>query len=106
MPNRDWGNAPGATKSELRPGEFPLGSEQSRAAARFLLTARNEAPHETLRIVVGRTGPRSLENCDCIRTLCQDGTLLEVVGLHGGNLGGLSDEELDEWVARFPVEGL
>jgi hypothetical protein len=72
-----------------------------------MLTARNEAPHETLRMVVIRAGePPNLENCDCSRALCPDGTLLEIVGLHGGNLNGLSDEELDLWVARFPVEGL
>jgi hypothetical protein len=37
MPNKEESTAQGATDSGLRPGEFPLGSEMSRAAARAML---------------------------------------------------------------------
>jgi hypothetical protein len=44
----------------------------------------------------------SLATPTCSRTLCADGTLLEVVDLDGIR-GDLSDEALDQFVSGFPV---
>jgi hypothetical protein len=46
-----------------------------------------------------------LENSWCQRTLCADGTVCESVALATGNDGReVADEELDEWIATFPIE--
>ena len=46
-----------------------------------------------------------LENSWCQRTLCADGTVCESVTLATGNDGReVTDEELDEWIATFPIE--
>jgi hypothetical protein len=64
-------------------------------------------PRQTLRIVV-RTRDRttSLENATCTRTLWPDGTLLEMVRLDESIEGHdeLTPEQLEEWIAGFPVE--
>jgi hypothetical protein len=47
----------------------------------------------------------SLECATCSRTLWSDGTLFEMVGFNKHNLGPreLTEEELDQWLERFPV---
>jgi hypothetical protein len=47
----------------------------------------------------------SLEDATCIRTLCSEGTLLELVEFNEHNVGPdeLTDEELDKWVETFPA---
>ena len=46
-----------------------------------------------------------LENSTCQRTLCADGTVSESIVLVAGNQGReLSDNDLEEWVAGFPIE--
>ena len=66
-------------------------------------------PRKTHRIVVrGMDREPSLENAACTRTLCPDGTLLEVVQLENSREGqeALSDEALDRFVESFPVKVL
>ena len=49
----------------------------------------------------------SLENATCRRTLCPNGTVLESVEFTTRSNGReLTQEELDKWVASFPVETL
>jgi hypothetical protein len=66
-------------------------------------------PRKVQRIVV-RCMDRepSLENAECSRTLCPDGTLLEVVHLENCREGHeiLSEEALDRFVESFPVKVL
>ena len=85
-------------------------------SARAVLSAKVEHPREKLRLVVtgcgwkpiaGKEGAYTLGELDlerstCKRTLCQDGTLMELVELHG-NPDGLNDEELEKWIATFPI---
>jgi hypothetical protein len=105
-----------ATHSGLRPSDFPLGSMESRAAARAMLSARSEQPQEVLRLVVTgtwepipekngawRMPPLDLEKSTCSRTLDSDGTLWEFVKIHG-NRDQLTDEALAQWIERFPIE--
>jgi len=65
-------------------------------------------PRKYLRYVVQRMeGKPGLENATCSRTLWPDGTVLEMVrlGERGEGQEELTDEELDRWVASFPIEG-
>ena len=50
----------------------------------------------------------SLENAECTRTLCPNGTLLEMVRFDRCRTGGerLSEEDLDRFVESFPVRAL
>ena len=61
-------------------------------------------PRGRLPIVVCRMDrPLSLETSRCRRMLNADGSLTEVVRLDGIR-GALSDEDLEKFVQRFPVE--
>lgn len=115
--NEGTNNRQSATKTGVQPGNFPLGSEHSRAAARALLSAKAEQPRQTLRILLtaswetipGKEGTYRMPELDlakstCKRTLSQDGTLLEFIGFHG-NPHGLNDAELENWIATFPING-
>ncbi|MGA2186584.1 MAG: hypothetical protein ABSH47_26505 [Bryobacteraceae bacterium] len=59
------------------------------------------------RMIVFRYGDKtSLENARCKRTLSPDGTVMEFVELVGSGPGpdSVTEEELDRWVAGFPIE--
>jgi hypothetical protein len=61
-------------------------------------------PRDHFRMVVSRMDrPLNLETSRCARTLSADGTLTELVRLDGIR-GDLSNEELERFVARFPVQ--
>ena len=60
-------------------------------------------PRDRFRLVVsGMDHPLNLATSRCTRTLCPNGTLLEVVHLDGIR-GNLNDEEVDRFVGSFPV---
>jgi hypothetical protein len=62
-------------------------------------------PREVLRIVVTQVGAgdADLEKATCTRSLCSDGTLMELIDLNSCNNPFTSDE-LDRFVERFPVD--
>jgi hypothetical protein len=61
-------------------------------------------PRRRLRIVVsGMDRALRLETSKCRRTLTTNGSLTEVVRLDGIR-GGLTDEELEQFVQSFPIE--
>lgn len=63
-------------------------------------------PRKTHRIVVRNLDSEpSIANAKCSRTLCPDGTLIEMVDLNnsGDAHEVLSDEALDRFVESFPV---
>jgi hypothetical protein len=67
----------------------------------------NRKPRQTFRIVVRSTyRTPSLETVTCGRTLCPAGTLMELVEFDASREGhdALTSEQLDEWIAGFPVE--
>ena len=69
MANRGSQKALGATDSGLRPSDYPLGSQQSRAAARAMLDARRAAQGEGTLIrlkLVGRPEDPD-RKCTCPR---------------------------------------
>src|SRR4051812_3705653 len=80
-----------------RPEEFPLGSPQSRAAARTML----QKNQKRVGIIVHcKDMPLNLANSTCCRYLCPDGiTIMEVVEFDG-NADELSATEIEEFIAR------
>ena len=63
-------------------------------------------PRRRHRIVVrGMDREPGLENAECTRTLCPDGTLIELV-LLADSREELSDEAVDRFVESFPLKVL
>lgn len=77
-----------------------------RAITRRLLTLeRAYAPTrlQPFRVVVSACGrPLNLETSTCTRTCHPNGSLIEVVHLDGTD-EGLSHEDLERFIARFPI---
>ncbi len=66
-------------------------------------------PRDRFRPVIRRLDRKpGLENATCKRTLWSNGTVFEMVWLnrHDDRPGEPTAEELDRWVATFPVEAL
>jgi hypothetical protein len=60
-------------------------------------------PPGVLRIVVSRVGEKAnLEEATCTRSMCTDGKLMEIIDLNGFD-DGITSEELDRFVGRFPI---
>ena len=66
-----------------------------------------DKPRSRLRLIVMDLGSRlCLGDATCKRTLGPAGTLVEVVDFKNHDQGPdeLTDEELDRWVASFPIQ--
>ena len=68
-------NRQGATKSGPRPGNFPLGSGKSRAAARAALDARAAESEESFMVLMSAAQDLALEPDACIEILRECGRL-------------------------------
>ena len=69
-------------------------------------SAVNGKPRDRFRIIVRRMDREpGLEGATCHRTLFPNGTLSEIVRLDKSS-GGCepTEDELDRWIARFPIE--
>ena len=56
------------------------------------------------RVIVSHAGKRfDLATATCERTLCSDGSLLEIVKF-GGSGRELTGEDLERFIASFPIE--
>ncbi|MGA2186807.1 MAG: hypothetical protein ABSH47_27680 [Bryobacteraceae bacterium] len=67
----------------------------------------DQKARKCFRLIVCRYGAKtSLKDAKCKRTLGPDGTVMELVELYGSNDGpeSVTAEELDQWVAGFPIE--
>jgi hypothetical protein len=61
-------------------------------------------PRERLLVVVSGVGrPLNLAGSTCRRRLAPDGSLIDHVYLDG-NRNGLTDEEMERFIERFPIE--
>jgi hypothetical protein len=83
--------------------------EGTRVRCRLPRSGVCNKPRKVQRIVVTCLDRQpSLENAECSRTLCPDGTLLEMVHLENCREGHeiLSEEALDRFVESFPVRVL
>ena len=93
-----------------KPGDFPLGSPESRAAARALLNARQEqrgrfrvliTPH------IGRSdsGYAGLKPEECLRKIWPNGTLFEMVHLTRLTPGDepWTEERIEQYISAHPI---
>jgi hypothetical protein len=122
MTNKGLTNQAGDTLPGLRPEQFPLGSEKSRAAARALLMRRSDQVRSRIRAVIETVGapiePPTFDGSveepaeglsgdserlpKCSRRLGRDGMLIEI--LEGSGFGEMTEEELTQFVEQFPIE--
>ncbi len=59
-----------------------------------------------LRLIVGCAGkPFDWAGATCTRTLWRDGTLFECVKFKG-TTAGFNEEDLERFIAKFPIEAL
>jgi hypothetical protein len=66
-----------------------------------------DMPRRHSRLQVRLLGSKlCLTDAKCTRTLCSDGTVMELVDFQKYNEGPdeLTDEELDRWVGAFPIQ--
>ena len=89
-----------------KPGDFELGSLQSRAAARALHQAKTIDDQEhSFRVIVSVIGrPTHLEAATCERSWWPDGTLFELVRLGGGD-SPLIEAQLERFIRKVPIDG-
>jgi hypothetical protein len=107
------GVAEGGTDSAPRPGDYDLGSLESRVAARALLDEKSADDQQNrLRVVVQNMGkPAKLETSTCLRYQCPDSRepgkslVIEMVDLDGSHPTELQLEQLERWICRVPIDG-
>ena len=88
-----------ARAQDLRPADFPVGSLQSRAAARALLLQQQK--RITLIFCV-EGEPLNLERSTCERRIWPNGTLFDLVMLDGDDTD-LTDAQLEAFIQKHPV---
>ena|ERR1039458_4138225 len=87
-----------ARAQNLRPADFPVGSLQSRAAARALLQQQKR-----FKLILSIEGkPLSLETSTCKRQIGLDGTLVEFVMLDGIDTD-LTDAQLEAFIQQHSI---
>ena len=92
-----WRKIPPRTL-EMHPGDFPVGSLQSRVAARAAL-----APQVIFTVIFDVPDlPLNLESSGCKRLLWPNGAICELVYLHGRS-SDMSQEQLSAFIERYPV---
>lgn len=86
----------------MKPGDFPIGSPESRVAARALLTSRDELRNrirETHTVIVTAVGGTA-EPPRCERRLSENGVLMEFVYWPDP---AWSREQIRSFVERHPI---
>jgi len=84
-----------------RPEDAPLGSLESRAAARAWLL-QNQKRHQVIFCDYDEV-PLNLENSTCDRQIWPDGSLFELIMLDG-RLEDLTEEQLQAFIDRHPIK--
>ena len=86
----------------LRPEDAPLGSLESRAAARAWLLENQKRFQTIFSCNDPNPTPLDLENSSCDRQIWPDGSLFELVMLDGP-IEELTEEELEAFINRYPI---
>jgi hypothetical protein len=87
----------------LRPEDAPLGSLESRAAARAWLL-QNQKRFQIIFDCNDETPtPLNLENSTCDRQIWPDGSLFELIMLDG-RLEDLTEAQLQDFIDRHPIK--
>jgi len=87
----------------LRPEDAPLGSLESRAAARAWLLENQKRFQTIFSCNDPNPTPLNLENSSCDRQILQDGSLFEIIYLDG-RLEDLTEEQLQAFIDRHPIK--
>jgi hypothetical protein len=87
-----------AAQADIRPGDFPVGSVESRAAARAAMPAL--VAHTV--IFDAPELPLHLESSTCERFWWPNGAICEMVWLDG-RASDISQEELYKFIDSFPI---
>jgi hypothetical protein len=98
----------GGTDPVPRPGDYELGSLESRAAARGLLDEKLAGDQRNrLRVVVRRIGRLvKLEMSTCMRyQYAGRNSVIEMVKLDGARPTETQSEQLDRWIRKVPING-
>jgi hypothetical protein len=85
----------------LRPEDAPIGSLESRAAARAWLL-QNRKRYQMVFAGYKDDGPLNLENSTCDRQIWLDGSLFELIMLDGP-AEDLTEEQLQAFIDRHPI---
>jgi hypothetical protein len=86
----------------LRPEDAPLGSLESRAAARAWLLENRKRYQMIFACNDANPTPLNLENSTCDRRIWPDGSLFELVMLEG-RIEDLTEEQLQAFIDRHPI---
>lgn len=86
----------------LRPEDAPLGSLESRAAARAWLLQNRKRFQMILSCNDPNPTPLNLENSTCDRQIWPDGSLCEYITLDG-RVEDLTEEHLQAFIDRHPT---
>lgn len=86
----------------LRPEDAPLGSLESRAAARAWLLENRKRYQMIFACNDANPTPLNLENSTCDRQIWPDGSLFEMINLDG-RLEDLTEEQLQAFIDRHPI---
>ena len=92
-----------------KPGNFPIGSLESRAAARALLSARQHRGRFRVLITprIGRSDSSyaGLKPEECSRKIWPDGTLFEMVHLTRLTPGDepWTEERIEQYISAHPI---
>jgi hypothetical protein len=87
----------------LRPEDAPLGSLESRAAARAWLLQTQKRFQIIVDCNDETPTPLDLENSTCERQIWQDGSLFELIMLEG-RLEDLTEEQLEAFIDLHPIK--
>jgi len=99
--NRNGSNGP-QQKEAPRPGDFELGSLESRAAARAMLDGRYQP---RCRVTVHRVGGvLDLTGSTCVRSTWPNGTICEFVRFDGDGRQ-VNQARLDQIIGKLPIDG-
>ena len=86
-----------------RPGDFELGSLESRAAARAMLEKKRSSKFRLSVYAIGE--PFHLATTTCTHSLWPDGTVFEMVHLGGSGGDQVDKAQLDRIIAKLPIDG-
>jgi hypothetical protein len=110
MANKVGSHRPQQTEN-LKPGNYDLGSLESRAAARALLDAKSAGEQEKLRVFVHVIGsPVTLEMTTCSRYRSRSNEadkdlLVEIIHFDGAEPTDGQAEQLAQWIRKVPIDG-
>ena len=92
----------GGTNAVPRPGDYQLGSLESRVAARAMLETQGD--QQRFRVNVSEVGKSfKLEDARCSRSLWPNGTVFEMVEVGAYDITEAESEQIERWIRTVPI---